>query len=159
MSGTPSKTTARRKAPAVVPEPAVERFDILDELAFDGGAPVPITLRGVDADVRCSYTGEEAARFHALMAKNKIVDALDLITDGAGQALWDAVVDLPPQIVARLLNRVIQQSGLSEGELRPLSPPSAERMAGAVLSQAFDAGMASTSEKPSAPSPGGTAAT
>ncbi|NCL75689.1 hypothetical protein [Rhodococcus sp. YH1] len=157
MSGTPKKN-AHREAPVSAPEPAVERFDILTELAIDGGAPQPITLRGVDAEVRCTYTGDEAARFHALVAKNELRDALDLITDGKGQQIWDAVADLPSTIVARLLNKVISLSGLSEGELRPLSPPSSERMAGAVLSQAVADGLASTSAERSENSTGATAA-
>lgn len=57
-----------------------------------------------------------------------------------------------------LLNKVIALSGLSEGELRPLSPPSSERMAGAVLSQAVDDGLRSISEQRSESSPGVTAA-
>ena len=153
-----TRKSTPRKAPVVVPEPAVERFDILEELAIDGGEPLPITIRGVDTEVRRSYTGEEAATFHALIAANKVIDAIDLITGGAGRVIWDAVDMLPPAIVAKLLNKVISMSGLSEGELRPLSPPSSERMAGAVLSQAVDDGLRSISEQRSEPSRGETAA-
>ncbi|NCL74263.1 hypothetical protein [Rhodococcus sp. YH1] len=160
MSGT-QKKTAPRTAPASTPEPAVERFDILDVLAHDGGEPKPITLFGVEADVRRKFTGEEAAKFHAYLATSQVVAALDLITDGAGQALWDAVMaaKLNAKITAELLNKVISLSELSEGELVPLSPPSAARMAGAVLSQALGAGSTETSEKSSEPSRGETADT
>lgn len=166
MPGTPTrKPSSRAKAAAAAPateptppvEPAVERFDILEELAVEGGEPQPIVLFGVEADVRRTFTGEEAATFHGHLAKDRIREAIDVITDGAGQALWDAVVHLQPHVVARLLNKVIALSGLSEGELRPLSPPSSARMAGAVLSQAYADGMASISDKPSETSTGETA--
>lgn len=155
MPGTPRKSTPRT-APAQKSEPAVERFNILDVLANDGGEPQPITLFGVDADVRRSYTGEEAAKFHAYIATNELIKALDLITDGSGQAIWDAVMGakLDATRTATILNKVISLSELSEGELVPLSPPSAARMAGAVLTQALDAGSTGTSAKLSEPSTG-----
>lgn len=153
-SAAPATPTTEPNPPA---EPVVDRFDILEELAVEGGEPQPIVLFGVEADVRRTFTGEEAATFHGHLAKNRIREAIDVITDGAGQALWDAVVHLPPDVVARLLNKVIALSGLSEGELQPLSPPSSARMAGAVRSQAYADGMASISDKPSATSTGETA--
>ncbi|WP_064257113.1 hypothetical protein [Rhodococcus sp. HS-D2] len=166
MPGTSTrKPSSRAKAAAAAPpsepnppaEPAVERFDILAELAVDGGEPQPIVLFGVEADVRRTFTGEEAATFHGHLAKNHVREAIDVITDGAGEALWEATKHLPPEVVARLLNKVIALSGLSEGELRPLSPPLSARMAGAVRSQAYADGMASISDKPSATSTGETA--
>lgn len=158
MPGTQKKTTPRQ-APATQSEPAVERFNVLDVLAQDGGEPTPITLFGVDADVRRNFTGEEAVKFYAHMSNNELIDALNVITDGAGQALWDAVMNakLNTKITADLLNKVISMSGLSEGEIVPLSPPSAARMAGAVLSQALADGSTGTSEKSSEVTTGETA--
>ncbi|MCK8671007.1 hypothetical protein M1M07_07730 [Rhodococcus sp. HM1] len=153
----PAKTV-ETAAPAA-PEPDdVDRFDILEALAITGGEPQPITLLGVEADVRRTFTGEEAAVFHGHLAANRLREAIDVITDGSGQAIWDAVAHLPADIVAKLINKVIALSGLSEGELRPLSPPSSARMAGAVRSQAYADGMASISEQRSANSTGETAA-
>jgi len=156
-AATPAAPAAPTPEPTATTEPAVERFDILEELAVNGGEPQPIALFGVEADVRRTFTGQEAATFHGHLAKDRIREAIDVITDGAGQALWDAVAHLSPDVVARLLNKVIALSGLSEGELRPLSPPSSARMAGAVLSQAYADGMASISDKPSETSTGETA--
>lgn len=149
----------KRPKPQSVPDPAEERFNVLDILNHDGGAPVPITLLGVDADVRRRFDGEEAVKFHAYIAQNQVIDALNLITDGSGQALWDAIMDakVSARITADLLNKIISLSELSEGELVPLSPPSAARMAGAVLKQALAGGSTETSETPSEPSTGETA--
>ncbi|WP_418346167.1 hypothetical protein [Rhodococcus pyridinivorans] len=150
-------TPAEPAAPTPPVEPVVERFDIVEELAVDGGEPQPIVLFGVEADVRRKFTGAEAAVFHGHLAQNRVREALDVITDGAGQALWDATKHLTPEPVARLLNKVIALSGLNEGELRPLSPPLSARMAGAVRSQAYADGMASISDKHSENSTGETA--
>lgn len=158
MPGTSTrKPSSRAKAAPQPVEPAVERFDLLEELAVNGGESQPIVLFGVEADVRRTFTGEEAATFHAHVARNEVREALDVITDGAGEALWEATAHLPSEVVARLLNKVIALSGLSEGELRPLSPPLSARMAGAVRSQAYADGMASISDKHSENSTGETA--
>jgi len=147
----PRRNTARTAA-----EP--ERFDICDELAVDEGEPLPARMLGVEFEIRRSYTGEEAARYHGLTAANRIREAIDLITGGSGDEIWEKIKPLPSAPAARLLNKIISLSGLDEGKLQPLSPPLSERMAGAVLSQAVADGSASTSGEPSENSPGETAA-
>lgn len=120
-----AKAPARRAArPARPAAPAVDRVDILDEFGTADEPPVPITLLGVDAEVRRSYTGAEAVAMYRLAADTQFEDLLTLLTsDGPG--LWAKIGTLIPEHAAKALNRIIKISGLHEGELLAPLPWSA----------------------------------
>lgn len=138
MSGTPDESTPR-EAPATTPEPAVERFNVLDVLATETAPPVPIALLGIDASVRRAYSGEEAVKFWAYIAERDFQAVLELVTD-QGKAIFEQIVRLNPANFAKVMNKIFELSTLSEGELLAPLPPFAPRMAGARHSQASDAG-------------------
>ncbi len=112
-------------------------MNILEELAVDGGDPVPITLLGVDADVRRRFTGDEAAMVHQLALTNEFEQMLSLITDD-GPGLWAKISPLSPEHAAKAMNRIVNLSGLHEGELLAPAPwlASPTRTAGAPPSPA-----------------------
>lgn len=138
MSGTPNESTPR-EAPATTPEPAVERFNVLDVLATEPAPPVPITLLGIDASVRREFSGEEAVKFWAYIAERDFEAVLELVTD-QGKAIFEKIGRLNPANFAKVMNRILELSTLSEGELLAPLPPFAPRMAGAQHSQGSAAG-------------------
>lgn len=137
MPGTQRKTTIPRKAqPKPKPaEPAVEvdRFDLMEELAVGDGdeKPEPITFRGVDADIRQSYEGEDVCAFWLAIDQKDFPAALTVVAGDAGQALWEKIGPLKPDLAARILNKIFDLSKLHEGELIASLPTSFVRMAGA----------------------------
>ncbi|MEU1432128.1 hypothetical protein ABZ412_34180 [Nocardia sp. NPDC005746] len=119
---TPAKKTAAPRRPArsrtsaAPAAPGVDRVDVLAELGTGDQPPVPITLLGVDADVRRTFTGAEAVTFYRLIGENEFEAMLSLITsDGPG--LWAEIAALTPAHAATALNRIINISGLHSGEL------------------------------------------
>ncbi len=137
MSGTPKKN-APRPAPAPTPEP-VECFNVLDVLATEPAPPVSIKMFDITASVRREYDGEEAVKFWAYIAERDFKSVLELITD-QGEAIFNKIGQLNPANFAKVLNRILELSTLSEGELLAPLPPFAPRMAGAQRSQDSDAG-------------------
>ncbi|EOM78097.1 hypothetical protein DW322_11295 [Rhodococcus rhodnii] len=130
MPTNPKKTAPRAARPKTV-EPAEDRFDLLAELATDEQEPELVTLLGVDADIRRSYTGEEAVTFLALVERKDFPAALDLIAGAAGPALWEKIGAMASAHAAKVLNRLFVMSTLTEGELLAPLPTSFAGMAGA----------------------------
>ncbi|MCU1640915.1 MAG: hypothetical protein JWN03_1190 [Nocardia sp.] len=121
-----TKNTAKKAAPrrrparpttSVAPAvPASDRVDILDDLGTSAEPPVPITLLGVEADVRRSFSGAEAVKFYQLISTTELEAMLSLITsDGPG--LWAKISEFTPAHATTALNRIINLSGLHSGEL------------------------------------------
>lgn len=109
-------------------------MNILDELAVDGGEPVPITLLGVDADIRRQFTGDEAATFFQHTSENKLEEMLSVVAGEDGPALWEKIQALSPEHAAKALNRITNLSGLHEGKLFAPVPWSASlNQAGGAL--------------------------
>lgn len=144
MAGTPrkapQKTVARKTTPRAARsvEPAVDRFDILAELALEGLPPLPVTLKGVDADIRRAFTGEEAVEFGILLSDNRFEELLELITDN-GSGLWEKIKTFSPEHAAVALNAIVSRTGLHEGKAVVPLPPSVARMAGVQPSPDSDA--------------------
>lgn len=134
MPGTPRKNSRTNSAAAPASDPAppaAERIDILEILRTEDLEPVPITFRGVDTEIRRSYTGEEAVEFLALVGDRKFPEVLDLIAPGSGIALWEKIGPLAPEHAAKILNRFFELSTLHEGELLAPLPASFTKVAGA----------------------------
>ncbi|MGW4119890.1 hypothetical protein [Nocardia sp. NPDC004711] len=146
---TPAKKTATQRRPAqpttsaVPAAAAVDRVDVLAELATGDQPPVPITLLGVDADVRRSFTGGEAVQFYQLVAEMEFEAMLSLITSD-GPALWAKIAGLTPAHATTALNRIINLSELHSGELLAPLPLSGyiDPTAGAQPSPESSAGTA-----------------
>ncbi|MBY4237773.1 hypothetical protein HQO43_12615 [Rhodococcus fascians] len=138
MPGTPRKASPKVQPVKVVPSgegdttpvETVERFNIADILAVGTEKPYPITLFGVDAEVRRTFTGEEAVKFFALAGEKDYGTMLDLITD-SGSALWEKIGGLNPTHASTVLNKIIELSGLFEGKLLAPLPAYSQGMAGA----------------------------
>lgn len=139
MPGTPRKTTSSRKAPPKAAEPVVEpqvdRFDLLSVLETDEQEPEPITFMGVDADIRRTFSGEEAVKFLSLIDAKDFEGVLTLIAGDTGPALWKKVGQLPSAPAAKVMNKLINMSTLHEGELIAPLPAFFAGMAGARPSQ------------------------
>lgn len=111
-----AKKAAPRRAPRPTPVAAPDAVDLLADLATGELPPVDIVLRGHRAQVRRTYTGDEAVRLFELVREDKLEEMLDLLTtDGPG--LWGIVYQLQPEHAVVALNRIINLSGLYEGEL------------------------------------------
>jgi len=117
----------------------VDRIDLTDLLGITGGDSVPVTFNGVDADIRTSYSGEEAVLFGHYAAGNLFGAMFDLVVDGGnGSALWDKISELNPAHASKVINAIVSHTGLFEGELVAPLPASVSGMAGASVSQDSD---------------------
>lgn len=141
MPGTPRKQSPKVQPAKVVPPAAaesspevVERFNVLDILAVGSEEPYPITLFGVDAEVRRTFTGEDAVKFFALAGEKDYETLLTLITN-KGSELWEKIGGLNATQAAAVLNKVIELSGLFEGKLLAPLPAYSQGMAGAQHTQ------------------------
>ncbi len=124
MPGQPRKAAARKAVPRKAPPVKTDRIDIADVLGITGGDSVPVTFGGVDADIRTSYTGEEALLFAKLLGDNNFSAMFELIAGAPGKALWGKISPLHPAMASKVINAVIAHSGLHEGELVAPLPPS-----------------------------------
>ena len=138
MPAAPKKTAPRRAQPKPV-EPAEDRFDLLSVLDTDDQEPVPITFRGVDAEIRRSYTGEDVIKFEYFIDKKDFPGVLTLIAGDAGVKLWQEIgKHLNTNHAAKVLNTIFNMSTLAEGETVAPLPASFTGMVGALPSQDSD---------------------
>lgn len=122
MPGTHDNPAPRKAQPKKVVEPAVDavepnRFDLLSILDTAENEPEPITFRGVDADIRRSYTGEEVIKFQHLIDEKDFSGVLTLMAGDAGEALWGEIGKLNTLHASKVLNKIINMSTLHEGEI------------------------------------------
>lgn len=133
----PHKTAAKKATPRPAPkvEPAgesPEAFDLLDALGTEDRPPVDVTLLGVHASVRRSYTAEEDLKFTEYIRQYRMQDALLLIVGDDAEALWEKIDELSIEQGIKVMNRLANLSTLIEGEALALLPTSALGMAGAL---------------------------
>jgi hypothetical protein len=126
-----AKKTAPRTARPKVVEPAVDRFDLLSVLETEDQEPEPITFRGIDAEIRRSYTGEDVIKFEHFIDKKDFPGVLTLIAGDAGVKLWQEIGKLNTHHASKVLNRIFMISTLAEGEIIAPLPASFMGMAGA----------------------------
>lgn len=129
----PPKAQSVKVEPEAVTEP-VDRFNLADVLAVGSEPPSPVTLFGVDAEIRRAYSGEEAAKFFALAGEKNYGEMLSLLTD-KGPELWEKVGKLNTSQAAAVLNKIIEISGLYEGKLLAPMPAFSQGVAGAQHTQ------------------------
>lgn len=120
----PTKPRAARPRTTSAAPAAPERIDILDDLGINAGPPQPISLLGVECDVRRRFTGAEVVHFFKLAGNLELGAMLTLITSD-GPALWAKIEEIDPDNAAKALNRIINISGLHEGKLLAPLPLSA----------------------------------
>ncbi|RVW03009.1 hypothetical protein [Rhodococcus xishaensis] len=117
--------------PAATPEAEANRFDLLSVLDTESLEPIQATFRGIDVDIRRSFTGEEAVRFMAHVAATRLDAALEIIVGEVASELLQALAELSVTHCSALLNKVFEMSGLTEGEIVAPLPASYTGMAGA----------------------------
>ncbi|WP_072689268.1 hypothetical protein [Rhodococcus marinonascens] len=120
-------------APAGDPSPEVEsdRFDLLSALDTENLESIQATFRGIDIDIRRTFTGEEAVRFMAHVAATRFDSALEIIVGDVAPELLRAFTELTVTHCSAMLNKVFETSGLAEGEIVAPLPASYGGMAGA----------------------------
>jgi len=139
--------------PAAVTEEVIEEvdddsFDLLTVLDTEDLPPLQVTLRGVKAQIRRSYSGEECAQFTGYIRNNEVEEALKLIAgevDGAALAVAIGAFNLPHGV--KLFNQIAKMSTLEVGEALALLPAYFQGMDGAQLSQDVNGTTAGVSEK------------
>lgn len=110
MTGQPRKTVAKVKES--------ERIDLAAVLGLDGGDPLPVTLGGVDAEIRRRYSGDEAVLFGTYAAENKFPEIFALVFEGdRGPKVWDQVSKMSTAHASEIINTIINHTGLFEGKL------------------------------------------
>lgn len=154
MPGAPRKTAPRKAQPQPA-EPAVvaeevddDTFDLLTVIATEDLPPLPVTLRGVKAEIRRSYSGEECAQFTAYIRNNQVEEALKLIAgedDGAALATAIGAFNIPHGI--KLFNQIAKMSTLEVGEALALLPAYFQGMDGAQPSPDVNGTTAEASAK------------
>lgn len=132
----PRKAAAKKTAPQPAPkvEPAGEAsdvFDLLDALGTEEQPPVPVTLLGVNATVRRTFTAAEDLEFTELLQRRRIKDALRILVGDDADALAAKIDGLSLEQGVKVVNRMANISTLFVGEAMALSPTSALRMVGA----------------------------
>lgn len=139
MPGTPRKTAAKKApvkkaAPRPAPPlaPAADAFDLLDALGTEEQGPVPVTLLGVNADVRRTYSAEEDLQFTEYLRQHRVKEALALLVGDDAEALSAKIDELSIEQGVKVVNRLAKISTLVEGEALALLPTSAQRMVGAL---------------------------
>jgi hypothetical protein len=138
MPGTPRKTAPRKRAakkasptpPATSPVES-GAFDLLDALGTEPQEPVDVTLLGVEATIRRTYSAAEDLEFAELLTRKRVKEALEIIAGDAAEALTEKLAGLTPEQAVKVLNRLAQISTLYVGEAMALLPTSAQRMVGA----------------------------
>lgn len=101
------------------------RLDLAAHLKVNGGAPTPVTLLGVDAEIRRVYTGEEALAFGTLAAERLYAEIFDLILGpDNGPKLWELITKMAIHNATDIINTIVSESGLFEGKLVAPLPPS-----------------------------------
>ncbi|NIL77602.1 hypothetical protein [Rhodococcus sp. B10] len=137
------KTAAKKAAPRTVPatEPAAEpvenpdAFDLLDALGTTEQEPLPVSLFGVHATIRRTYSAEEDLKFSEHLRRNEILQALELVVGDDARALATEIDKLSIEQGVKVVNKIAQLSTLVEGEAVALLPTSARRMAGALATR------------------------
>ncbi|MBY4381873.1 hypothetical protein HQO24_10485 [Rhodococcus fascians] len=152
MPGTPRKTAARktaakkaapRTAPITGPagaaaQPGPKAFDLLDALGTTEQEPVPVTLLGVNAMVRRSFSAAEDLAFAEHLRKSQVKEALGILVGKDADALAEKIDGLSIEQGVKVMNRLAQISTLVEGEALALLPTSVQRMVGALASRSSD---------------------
>ena len=135
MPGTARKKPAAKKVAAPqTPSPRTESvgaFDLLDALGTEPQDPVDVTLLGVDATIRRTYSAAEDLEFSELITQKRVKEALQIIAGDAADALTEKIAGLTPEQAVKVINRLAQISTLYTGEALALLPTSAQRMVGA----------------------------
>lgn len=145
MPGAPRKTAPRKAQPKPA-EPAVvaeevddDTFDLLSVLDTEDLPPVPVVLRGVRAEIRRSYTGEESVKFTEYLRKQQVEEVLKLLAgEEDGLALSAALSAFNIEQGVKLFNWLAKKSTLTSGEAMALLPAYARGMDGAQPSQDVD---------------------
>lgn len=135
MPGTARKKPAAKKVAAPqAPSPRTESagaFDLLDALGTEPQDPVDVTLLGVNASVRRTFTASEDLRFSELLRQQRVKEALEIIVGDDADALAEKIDELSIEQGVKVVNRLAQISTLIVGEAMALLPTSAQRMVGA----------------------------
>jgi hypothetical protein len=133
MPGTPRKTVKKVAPPS--DSPVEGAFDLLSVLGTEDLPPQPVTLLGVDAEIRRSYTPEEDLAFGAYLRRFEIKELLVLMAgDEGGAALYEKFDELTTEQGIKVVNHLAKISTLVEGKVMGLSPTSTRRMVGAPQS-------------------------
>ncbi|MDI9900259.1 hypothetical protein QM716_10370 [Rhodococcus sp. IEGM 1409] len=152
MPGAPRKSAATKVQPKAV-EPVVDEvdedvFDLLSVLDTEDLPPVPVTLRGVKAQIRRSYSGAESVLFTEYLRQEKVEELLTLIAgDEGGPALSKALAAFNTEQGVKLFNWLAKTSTLTSGEAMALLPAYARGMDGAQPTQDANASTAEPSVK------------
>ncbi|MFE5790599.1 hypothetical protein [Rhodococcus erythropolis] len=138
MPGAPRKSAV--KVPVVESEVVADEvddaFDLLSVLDTEDLPPVPIKIRGVKAEIRRSYSGEESVKFTEYLRKQQVDELLTLIAgDEGGPALSKALVAFNTEQGVKLFNWLAKTSTLTSGEAMALLPAYARGMDGAQPTQ------------------------
>ncbi|MCQ4148673.1 hypothetical protein [Rhodococcus qingshengii] len=155
MPGAPRKSAPRKSAPRKaqpkVAEPAVvaeevidevddDSFDLLTVLETDDLPPLPVVLRGVKAQIRRSYSGDEAVKFTEYMRHKQVDEALTLMAgEEQGKAISVALTAFSIEQGLKLFNQIAKMSTLTVGEALAFFPASYRGMDGTPLSQGVSA--------------------
>jgi hypothetical protein len=133
MPGAPRKSAP--KVDPVVVEPEVvddDSFDLLSVLDTEDLPPLPVTLRGVKAQIRRSYSGEESVKFTGHLRNQEVDEVLKLIAgEEDGAALSAALAAFNTEQGVKLFNQIAKMSTLTEGEALALLPAYSRGMDGA----------------------------
>jgi len=134
MPGTARKKPAAKKVAAPQTPPPQESagaFDLLDALGTEPQDPVDVSLMGVNASVRRTFTASEDLRFSELLRQQRVKEALEIIVGDDADALAEKIDELSIEQGVKVVNRLAQISTLIVGEAMALLPTSAQRMVGA----------------------------